>query len=311
MRLHYLKIFHSLATHLSYSKAAKELYISQPAVSMQIKKLEEELGCKLFDKVGRKIQLNNYGKILYEYTKQIFCLIDDAKRSIDSQSYTVSGSVAIGASNTPGSYIMPFIIGDFMKKYDQVTVSLHVGNTAEVENMLLTGQIDFGILGGTPINTSKIAYEKACSDDLIVVASPTNALVRKENLLPSDFDHCNIITHDKSSNLYAATKEFLEALGIHSTTSMHFGEVDAIKQAAMADLGIGFVPRSSAKLELEAGFLKEIPIYGVKFRYPYNIVQLKNTQMTHATSKLLEYVKETIQDTMDQNVKQYLVATPE
>jgi DNA-binding transcriptional LysR family regulator len=115
MELNYLKLFNALATQLSVSKAAEMLYISQPAVSMQMKKLEANLGMKLFDKIGKKLYLNENGQLLFEYTSKIFSLIEDAEAQLSSVNSNLKGVVKIGSSNTPGTYILPRILGKFME----------------------------------------------------------------------------------------------------------------------------------------------------------------------------------------------------
>lgn len=147
MELHYLKLFNIMASELSFSKTANILFISQPAVSMQIKNFEKELGFKLFDRIGKTIVLNENGKILYNYSKQIFELIADAESDLSCQKELVGGSINIGASNTPGTYILPKIIGEFLEIYPRVNIDLHIANTYEIENLILENKLDFAISG--------------------------------------------------------------------------------------------------------------------------------------------------------------------
>jgi DNA-binding transcriptional LysR family regulator len=132
--LHHLKLFHTLATEQSYTKAANSLFISQPALSMQIKKFEDEIGVKLFDKVGNKNVLNDNGKLLFEYTQKIFTTIEEAEYQLLKKADSISGTVNIGGSNTSGTYILPKIIGAFKSLYPNVNVNLHVSDTNEISH---------------------------------------------------------------------------------------------------------------------------------------------------------------------------------
>ena len=126
MDLHYLEIFNAIAKYLSFKKASEVLHISQPALSIQIKKLESQIDMKLFYKTGNKTYLSESGLILYEYTKKIFSLVEEMENRISKQSEYIGGTINLGGSYTPGTYILPMAIGEMKKQYPSVTVNLHI-----------------------------------------------------------------------------------------------------------------------------------------------------------------------------------------
>lgn len=291
MDLHYLKIFNVMATEMSYSRAANVLFISQPAVSMQIKKFEDDLGIKLFEKIGRNLYLTENGKLLYEYTKKIFSLIDEAEIRLYTQTRSMTGNVDVGASNTPGTYIMPQILGEFKEMYPMVKTNLYIYNTYEIEQMILENKVDFAINGGDIRYGSQISVKKLVDDEVVHIASPSNKLAKLEYVSREDLKDVMYITHEKTSQLYKLVQTILDQMGLPLNVSMTLGNIEAIKQAVAADLGISAIPRSALRNELEFGVLKEIKIKDKSWKYPYNLIYYKNKQLSPASEKLMELVR--------------------
>lgn len=296
MDLHYLKLFNILASELSFSKAANMLYISQPAVSIQIKKLENDLGLKLFDKAGKNLYLNDNGKLLYEYTKKIFELIEEAESSLFNRNEIVRGTINIGASNTPGTYILPKILGEFKEIYPYVETNLHIANTFEVERMVLDNKVDFAINGGDISYGNSLYVEKLAEDEVMLVSSPTSKLVEMSSVGVSDMAGCSYIAHEKNSQLYKFMINMLSELGLFANITMTLGNIEAIKQAVSANLGISAIPGSAMRIELKYGLLKQLNINGKKWSYPYNLIYYKNRQLTYGTVKLIELIRKRISD---------------
>ena len=179
MDLHYLEIFNAIAEHSSFKKASEILHISQPALSIQIKKLESQTSLKLFYKAGNKIYLSESGLVLYGYTKKIFSMIAEMESNIANLNTTIGGIINLGASNTPGTYILPDIIGEMKKLYPSVTINLHIANTSEITNLVENGTLDIAVNGGNCNYNNMISSEKLFIDRLVIIASPENRLCKK------------------------------------------------------------------------------------------------------------------------------------
>lgn len=294
MDLHYLKLFNVLATELSFSKTANMLYISQPAVSMQIKKLESDLGCKLFDKVGKHLYLSESGKLLYEYTKKIFTLVEEAERNLYSSNGVIKGTINIGASNTPGTYILPRILGEFKEMYPEVDTSLHIANTYEIERLVCENSVDFAVNGGEIHYSSVLNVEKLVDDEVVFISSPGNRLSELESVEIPDLIGSKYIVHERNSQLYKLVEGILNELKLPFNINMTLGSIDAIKQAVSSGLGVSIIPRSVIRNELKFGLLKEFRINGKEWLYPYKLVYHKNRQLSCAAVELIKLIRERI-----------------
>ncbi|MGI6686314.1 MAG: LysR substrate-binding domain-containing protein [Bacillota bacterium] len=291
-----MKLFHFLALEGSYTKAAKLLYISQPALSVQIKKLECQLGIKLIDKVGNKISLNENGKLLFQYTQQIFSLIEEANHVLLNNSDCIMGSINVGGSNTPGTYILPKIIGDFKNLYPDVNINLHITNTDGVAQLISEGKLDFAINGGDLTYKNNIYVEKLAADKMVLAVSPLSSISKKDCIQPSDLADKNFISHESNSQLRDFIINFINDLGISPNITMTFGGTDAIKQAVAANLGISLLPYSAVSLELKLGIIKELHLKDKSWLYPYSLIYNKSKYLSPATQKMLQLVRNRMLD---------------
>lgn len=292
MDLHYLKLFNTVASLGSMTKASEQMHISQPALSIQIKKLEDGLGLKLFNKQGTRLVLNQNGEILFHYTKQIFNLVQEASNQLSDRKLTISGQITIGGSNTAGSYLLPYIIGAFKKNHPQVNIELYIGNTYEIANLIYNNVLDFAINGGEVAYTSQVQVIPLKEDPLVLISSP-KSMYAKENILSSeDLSAASFIVHHNNSQLYHAYKEVIDTLNLEENITMSLGSIDAIKQAVAADLGVALIPYSAVAVELKIGLLHELKVQNTHWLYPYSLIFNKSKFLSPATLILMEMVKD-------------------
>lgn len=294
MELHYLKIFHTVAKYTSFKKASEVLCVSQPALSIQIKKLEGQTGLKLFNKIGNRIVLSEDGEMLYRYTQKIFAIVEELENHVQNLGNEIAGTINLGASNTPGVYILPKVIGEMKKRYPGVTVNLHVADTSEIANLIENGTLDVAVNGGNGNYNSNIFAEKLFNDRLVIVASPENPLTIKESLDIQELSDTAFVIHSTTSQLYTYYKKFIEAYGLAENIGMHFGSIDAIKYAIYADLGVSILPYYAVKSEIEKGMLTELRIDCDKLEYPYSLIYNKNKHLSVTTRKFIEILKEVL-----------------
>jgi DNA-binding transcriptional LysR family regulator len=292
MDLHYLKIFYTVAKCLSFKKASEILHISQPALSIQVKKLEGQTGLKLFNKIGNKIFLSESGEMLYSYARKIFAIVEDMENNINTIKEVIGGTINLGASNTPGTYILPYVIGEMKKKYPAVTVTLHVGDTSEITNLIENGTLDVAVNGGNGTYNTSIYVKKLFDDRLVVVASPEHNLSERELVEPEDLAELSFIVHNTTSQLYTYYKSFIEEYHIPENIGMHFGSIDAIKYAIYANLGVAIMPFYAVKLEVKMGLLKVLNINCDKLTYPYSMIYNKNKYLSLTTKTFIEVLNQ-------------------
>lgn len=292
MDLHYLEIFNSIAKYSSFKKASEILHISQPALSIQIKKLENQTNLKLFYKTGNQIYLTEDGLMLYQHTKKIFTLVEEMENYISNRSDYIGGTISLGGSNTPGTYILPIAIGEMKKQYPAVMYNLHIANTSEITTLIENGSLDIAVNGGNCNYSGFIYVEKLFDDKLVVVASPSHRLCQNEHISVDDLAEESFVVHEKTSQLYTSFRTFMKEFGIPENISMYLGSIDAIKNAVQANLGISIMPYFAVKSEIENGLLKELDFGYEKYDYPYNLIYNTNKKLSPATQKFIEVLKE-------------------
>lgn len=293
MDLHYLKLFNVVAEYESYTKAAEILHISQPALSIQIKKLEEKLNLKLFDKTGNKIVINENGKILFGYTQKIFDMVDEVEGVLINKRKDIGGSINIGGSNTPGAYILPHIIGEFKKMYPYVKVNLHIASTDDIARLVEEGALEFAINGGDIAYNNNICAEKLMEDKLIIAASTDCFYSHKEYIDISELQTMQFIVHENNSHLYRMVQQFIDAFELSTKKiNMNLGHIDAIKQAVIANLGVSLIPFSAIALEMSIGLIRELRLKDQNLVYPYSLIYNKNKYLSPATKELIKLVKD-------------------
>lgn len=291
MNLNQLKLFHTIVTEGSFTNAAKKLYISQPAVSSQLKKFEAELELKLFDKKGTKNILNENGQLLYQYTQKIFKLITEVENELKDHKEQIGGTVYIGGGNTAGTYILPKIIGTFKKMYPNVNVSLHVSDTSEIAEMICENQLDFAVNGGTVFLKANMEDQLLFYDELVLCASPASSLAEQPLQSLDALYKESFIMHEPNSQLFAYTERLLKQLNIAHSVSMQLGNIEAMKQAVEAELGVAFIPKTAVCYELKVGLLKEIKLPSATFFYPQSILYNKARYLNPAAKLLKEMVQ--------------------
>lgn len=297
MDLHYLWLFYKVAQHHSFSKAAEELLLSQPTISMQVKKLESELGINLFDRFGKNIYLSREGEFVYNYAEKIFETVKELEDQLAIRKGKILGNIHIGASNTPGAYILPHLIGAFKQDYPDINVHLHIGNTREILNMIITNQVDFAVIGGDYDYKKTFNTKKLLDDCVIMIGSPKNPLTQKRYVLAEDLKNQPFIAHEPDSNLFEYTQYIIKNdLGIPSNISMVLGNISAIKNAVAANLGISIVPLSSIKRDLETGMVKKISVEGKVWEYPFYLVNYSDKKFNVPTTLLIKAIEANFRD---------------
>lgn len=297
MDLHYLWLFYKVAQHLSFSKAAEELLLSQPTISMQVKKLESELGINLFDRFGKNIYLSREGEFVFSYAAKIFETVKELEDQIAIQKGKIIGNIHIGASNTPGVHILPHLLGIFKQNYPDISTHLHIRNTYEILNMIIANQVDFAIIGGKYDYKKTFNTKKLLDDSVIMIGSPENPLTQKDYVQAEELINQPLITHEPDSNLYNTAENIIKNdLKLPFKISMILGNISAINNAVAANLGISIVPLASAKHHLEKGMVKKISVENKVWNYPFYIVYYRDKILNVPSKLLIKTIEEKISD---------------
>ena len=257
-----LKVFRAVAEHLNFRKAAEQLFLIQPAVTLQIKALENDLGMRLFDRTGGRITLTRQGSALLGYANQLARLASQAERELGCSEGIVSGELALGASTTIAQYVLPRLLEVFQSEYPKIQFSLQSGNTSEVVRCLLEGRVALGLIEG-PARERGVRTEPFMEDELMLITPPS---FDSDRLAPAQFLSSSLLMRERGSGSRRVVELALEKVGFKLKAFKKVMELDsteAIKSAVEAGLGVGFVSRWAIAKELELGTLKIAEVGGV------------------------------------------------
>lgn len=274
-----LRILKAIAAEGSFKRAADSLYVSQPAVSLQVQHLERQLDVPLFDRGGRRAQLTEAGQLLLSYGDRILSLCQETCRAIDDLQNLNGGTLIIGASQTTGTYLMPQMIGLFRKKYPEVSVQLHVHSTRRTAWSVANGQVDLAIIGGEiPADLlDSLEITPYAEDELALILPTSHALAQVEALPIEELYKLQFITLDSQSTIRKAIDRVLLDSGVDPRQleiAMELNSIEAIKNAVQAGLGAAFLSVTAIEKELQMGALKQMRIDGVVIKRM--LLQIRN-----------------------------------
>lgn len=293
MNLHQLRIFVTVAKRGSFSRAAEELHISQPSASIQVADLERALGVDLFEQVGRQIHLTEAGRVLEDYARRILDLAEEARTAVSETTGLRRGHLAIGASPTPGTYLLPRIIAAFQESYPQISVSLHIAVTPEVGERLTRHELDLAVVGGT-IHIPGLQAERFLDDEIVLVAAPTHPLAAAGSTRAIALRDHRVILPERGSDTRGAVDEALSAAGHAVSPAMELAGNEAIKEAVAAGLGAALLSRLAARTEVAAGRLVVIPISDLIIQRHFSLVYLKDRRLSQAVHAFIDMLRASV-----------------
>jgi len=249
LNLHLVRIFVAVAEMRNFSRAAEQLYISQPAVSKAIQELEYQLGLSLFNRVGRSIQLTEAGEVLHANAQAIFAAERAAETALDQMRGLEHGYLAIGASRTIGSYILPAVLGAFSRLYPGINLFLDIGNTPQIAEKLLDARLDTAFVE-SPVDPASFHQYHWRDDRLVVIAGSHHPLVNKQPISVDQLREVTFLVREPESGTRLTVQKALREKGIEIRAGLELSSNEAIKQAVMAALGVAIVSLESVRLEV-------------------------------------------------------------
>ena len=286
--LRQLKVFESVARHLSYSRAADELHLTQPAVSMQIKQLEDNISLPLFEQLGKRIFLTEAGRELYQYSRAIAQQLTDMEVALDELKGMERGKLNIAVVTT-ANYFAPHLLAKFCQRYRGVTVSLNVSNRETVLKQLADNLIDLAIMGQPPENLD-IDSESFMENPLVVVAPPSHPLCQEQSIPVQRLAQEIFLVRESGSGTRSAMERFFAEHKIKINKGMETDTTEAIKQAVQAGMGLGIMSRHTAELELETKRLKILDVQGFPIIRYWHVVNRKNKRLSSVANAFREFL---------------------
>jgi len=247
--LRQLQVFEKVARHLNFSRAAEELYLSQPAVSMQIKQLERHIGLPLFEQMGKKIFLTDAGQELRQYSRNIIQQLTEMEGVFDEMKGLEKGKLTLSVVNT-ANYFMPKLLATFCQRHPNITINLHVANRDAVLTELANNVTDLAIMGQPPDGLDLTA-ESFLDNPLVVIATPSHPLAKLKRVKFTQLADETFLTREIGSGTRSAMERIFAEHQIQPRIGMEVEANEAIKQSVQAGMGLGILSRRSIELELE------------------------------------------------------------
>ena len=270
--LRQFEVFLAVARAGSFRAAAEVLHLSQPALSQHVAELERELGARLFDRLGRRIALTEAGRILEEHAQRVFATLASARETVAELEGLKRGSLLIGASTTPGIYVLPHLAARFQKRYPGITLRVRIANSAHIEEQIRANELDLGVVGGHGFRSGEECLAKGMPDELMLIVPPGHRWSRRREIAPDLLGTERLLMREEGSASRQVTERALQHVGARIGPMMELGHTEAIKQAVMAGLGIAFVSSHAIAGELRTGQLAALRLRGYRIRRHFHVI---------------------------------------
>jgi len=280
LTLRQLQCFSAVARNLSYTRAAEELHLTQPAVSMQIRQLEHQAGMAVTEQLGKQVHLTEAGEEVYRYARSILQQIEELDDVLNKLKGLAGGHLRIAAISS-ANYFAPKLLGTFHQRFENVTVSMDVTNQAAVVQQVIDNEVDMAIMGQPPDHAQldAIAF---MDNPLIVVAPPNHRLAERKRIALDELEHEVFLTREPGSGTRGAMHRFFRQHKLKLTTGMEMGSLSGIKQGVQADLGLGLLPRGAVEVELMLGRLVELRFRDLPIARNWFVVLHKGKRLSAA-----------------------------
>lgn len=281
-----------MARLLSFTKAAETLHMTQPAVTFQVRQLEEHFNTRLFDRTHNRISLTDAGRKVYEYADGIFELYSEMENAVREMTGEISGALTIGASTTIAEYMLPTLLGDFKEKYPDVTMHLKVSNSDGIVSMVENNAIDLGVVE-SPVANKNLVVETCKRDQLVAIVPPGHPIVGKGAIAFSELLKYPFICREEGSGTREVINDYLHKLepsGASLKIAMELGSPEAVKGAVEAGMGVSVVSRATIQKELRLKTLVELNL-DPPLERPFSFVHQKQKFRLRAMEELLEFAR--------------------
>ena len=287
-----LQVFHTVARLLSFTKAAESLHMTQPAVTFQVRQLEEQFNTRLFDRTHNRISLTEAGQRVFEFADRIFELYAEMENAVRDMTGEISGMLVIGASTTIAEYMLPSLLGDFKKQYPDINVHLKVSNSDGIVSMVENNDIDLGVVEA-PVMNKNLVVEECRKDRLVAIVPPQHALASQQSVAVKELPENAYIAREEGSGTREVIQEYLAELGLQASevhVSMELGSPEAVKGAVEAGMGISVVSLATVQKEKKLGTLVVVDL-DPPLERPFSFVHQKQKFRVRVMEELLEFAQ--------------------
>jgi DNA-binding transcriptional LysR family regulator len=286
-----MRSFVTVANRLSFTLAAEDLHLTQPAVSLQIKALERSVRVRLFDRRGNVLALTEAGRALYDSASAMLHAEEQANRVLAELSGARRGRLTVGANTTGGMYVMPEVLAAFREEWPEVEVELHVEPAVRIFERIHQNIIDVGFVGG-PVYDERFSVEHVAPDPLVLIFSPRHPFAARKRVTLADLAEQPFIVPEPTSIMRVQFERALREAGVAIKIGLQLHEAEPVKKAVEANLGVGIVPAFAVVREIAAGHLLTAKIEGLAIERHLEMVSRRDKYFTPLTQRFREFVRE-------------------
>jgi DNA-binding transcriptional LysR family regulator len=301
MTLRQLEVFLAVSREKSFSLAAKKIHSSQPTLSEHISELESELGKQLFFRHGRHrvVKVTEAGRVFEQFAERAVMAVEGARQALADLDGLAHGSLLIGASTTPGLYVLPRIIAAFRNKYPGVDVKLQIANSQAIEGRVRERELDLGIVGGHALRPGEECLTAGMRDELVLIVSPEHAWARRRDIPPSLLVDQPLLMREDGSATRSVTERALQGAHVKFRVAMELDHTEAIKQGVMAGLGVAFVSTYAVRGEMAAGRLHALRLRGLRLQRHFHVIHHEARRVTASARAFMELLDQTARGRKD------------
>jgi DNA-binding transcriptional LysR family regulator len=287
--LRQLKVFEAVARHLSFSRAAEELHLTQPAVSMQVQSLEDLAGLPLTEQIGKKIRLTAAGEEVARQARRIAQQLREAEEALVAMKGAEGGRLVIGVVST-AKYFAPYLLAEFKKRHPGIEIRLSVNNRSAIVRQLAENEIDLAIMGSPPRDFETVA-EVFADHPLIFIGPPDHPLAKRKGVEPSALSNEILLIREQGSGTRSALERYLEEQKVGAGETLEMSSNETLKQATMAGLGIAFISEHTIGLELSVKRLAILKIAGTPVMRQWHLVHRAEKRLLPAAEAFREFMR--------------------
>ncbi len=293
MDIHRLMVFCKVIDLQSFTRAADAVNLTQPTVSEHIRGLEAMLGEKLVDRLGREIVPTPAGKVLYRYAREIIQLRDKAVQAIGKFKGNLTGTLHVGASTIPGTYILPWLVGTFKAICPSIHITLGIGSTGEIVQKILDGKVEFGMIGAM-WEEKRISLEEIYSDELVLTVHKGHPWEKRESVELNELAGMAFVMRERSSGTRMVMSQALQAAGFDVSllnVVAEMGSTEAVKEAVKARIGISILSSHAVKEDIKRNSLHVVSLKSICIQRPFYLAQRKNRELSPLCTAFLEHLR--------------------
>ncbi len=290
MNPHHLRTFLVVRKHRNYTRAAEEVFLTQPAVSRQMRQLEEELGVRLFEQIGKTLYLTDAGETLAVEAEKLLGAMERTAEAVRSHRSAERGSVRVGASTTPGYYLLPDILGLFHRRFPNVALHYTVENSLRIEQMLVRNELDLGFVGAR-LSGEELELKPLLEDEIVCFTSPSHRLAKALRIAPSSLDEEMWIIREKGSATRLLFEDWLSSRKGVIRKSIELTCPETCKALVRAGIGISFMSVHGLRSEIRARYLVKIPVTGMSLKRPIFLARHSEKRNSPAMESFLAIVE--------------------